>query len=124
MTTPQTLDGLEPCLPPLSEGPEHPQRSTRFGIDVDEDMTALMESLWTQGCLTDCSCQGTSDRPAFVSFTNLDDAITFFKAVVSATTHEDTALVHMLDHSETVPSWKVFFAADDIDRVTTVAVAG
>lgn len=55
----------------------HRQVPTSRGVDVDEDIRALLEALWAVGLDTEFSCQGERGGLAHVCFSNAAHARRF-----------------------------------------------
>lgn len=88
-THPLRASGLVPC-PDTDTKTLHPQVDSGHGFTVDRDLLPALESLWSLGINTTCSCSGTigvrhgllgprHDHPGFVSVTDLDEAVRAFR---------------------------------------------
>ncbi|AEJ92171.1 hypothetical protein OPTIMUS_115 [Mycobacterium phage Optimus] len=84
-------------------------------VMVDEGIATLIEKLWGRGVVTEFSCQGCGDNPAYIMFTDLEEAVEFVTESVEATQmyEFDLAVYPPVNHD--YPRGRVTFPADYVE---------
>lgn len=87
----------------------HPQVKVE-GISVDQDIAPLLRQLWRRGFITDQSCQGGGERPAYVQFVLLKMAHQFIEQTI------ERLLMHTPLTPNQIQRWRL--------RVSVVEIRG
>ncbi|AIY32474.1 hypothetical protein PBI_MIAZEAL_120 [Mycobacterium phage MiaZeal] len=89
-------------------------------IEVDEGIAGLIQKLWVRGVLTEFSCQGHGDSPAYIMFTDLAEAIEFATESVEATGMYEFDIAVFPPSRNDYPRGRVTFPADCIEALEKV----
>ena len=69
-------------------------------IDLDKGIVILLCELWSRGIMTEYSCEGNHERPAYISFTSHTDITAFVALLAKYVRHEDMLLRIGIKHGK------------------------